>query len=272
MPDFSEKLEKLKDILRNLESALVSYSGGVDSTLLLRLAHEVLGDKVVAVTVSSEIHPPKELVKAEKIAESIGVKHIVLVSDELNNPHFISNTPERCYVCKKNRFLSLVEKARELGLKHVIEGSNVDDLDDYRPGLKAVDELDIRSPLKEVGMTKEEIRTISREMGLITWDAPSSPCLVTRLPYGVEITYDKLSRIHQAEEFLKQYGIRELRVRDHGELARIEVSRVEMQLIIDDNIMQEIVTKFKSLGYRYITLDMMGFRSGSMNEALRGKG
>jgi len=251
---------------------LVAFSGGVDSSFLLRIASDVLGDRVVAVTSHSETLPPTELHEAKKIAESFGVRHIIVETNELCNPEFISNPPDRCYYCKKGIFLELHKLAGQLDLMHVIEGSNYSDLKDYRPGLKAVKELKVRSPLKEARLTKIEIRALSRQMNLLTWDRPASPCLASRIPYGSKITKEKLRRIGLGEQLLRDLGIRTVRVRDHDTVARIEVPKEVIPALLDKMRADRILNYFKSIGYNYIAVDLEGYRSGSMNETLQKDG
>lgn len=252
-------------------SVLVCYSGGVDSTFLLKVAKDVLKDKVLAVTASSEIHLRMELQEAKSYAKIFGVKHIIINTKELDDPDFISNPPERCYFCKKELFSKLSELAKQYGLNYVIDGTNYDDLSDFRPGMKAASEFGVKSPLKDFKFTKEEIRTLSKQMSLPTWDKPSSTCLSTRFPYGTKITREKLLRVERAEEFFTKFGIKNLRVRDHGDIARIEVLKKDIHIFLNENVSKEITHRFKALGYTYITLDLEGYRTGSMNEQLKGK-
>jgi uncharacterized protein len=263
------KLESLKGILSEMGSLLIAYSGGADSTFLLKVASSVLGDRVVAVTASSETYPSRELEEAKENAKMLGVKHIIINTNELDDENFADNPPERCYYCKKELFSKLAELAKQYELNYVADGSNYDDLNDFRPGMRAASQFRVRSPLKEAMLTKEEIRTLSKRMNLPTWDKPSQPCLSTRFPYGAKITREKLSRVERAEEFLAGFGVKQVRVRVHGDIARIEVPRDDMHIFLDEDIFKEIAGKFKALGYTYITMDIEGYRAGSMNEPLK---
>ena len=269
--ELTAKLEKLKNRLAGLESALIAFSGGVDSTLLLKVAADVLGDKLTAVTAHSEVTPPHDYDEANELAESLGVNYIVIKTDELQDDNFVANPPDRCYHCKNMLFARLTDIAREMKIKWILDGSNFDDISDYRPGSKAAAEFGVISPLKEAGLTKDDIRALSKEMKLPTWDKAASPCLASRVPYGDTITPEKLTRIGRSEEYLRSFAIRELRVRDHGDVARIEIPADKMSLMLDRSKREKIIDKLKSFGYKYVALDLQGFRSGSLNEVLQNK-
>ncbi len=266
MIELSGKLECVKNILSEMQSILLAYSGGVDSTFLLKVAKDVLKDKAIAVTATSEIYPLRELEEAKKNTKMLGAKHIIISTNELDDPNFVSNTLERCYYCKKKLFSKLFELAKQYGLNYMIDGSNYDDVSDFRPGMRAASEFDVKSPLKDAKLTKEEVRNLSKKMNLPAWDKPSFPCLATRFPYGSKITREKLLKVDQAEGFLAEFGIRQLRVRDHGDIARIEVLKEEMHIFLNEDISKKIVDRFRALGYTYICLDLFGYKRGSMSE------
>ena len=270
--DLTHKYEQLKDWLRDAGGLVVGFSGGVDSTLVLRAAKEVLGEKALAVTVSSPIHPQFELEEARGLAQLIGAPHRVVELDPLADEKIRHNPEDRCYHCKRAVFAALQEIARQEGLPVVVDGSNVDDEGDYRPGMKALAELGVRSPLREVGLGKEEIRELSREIGLPTWEKPALACLATRIPYGEELTHTRLRRVEAAEDFLRAEGLRQVRVRDHREVARIETTADEFEVLMAEDMRARVVAELQRLGYVYVTLDLGGYRTGSMNVGLKEDG
>lgn len=266
----NKKLEDLKDILVTMKSVLVAYSGGVDSTFLLKVAKDVLGEtNVLAVTEMSPVYPSEETEQAKVIAQELGVRHQCIDTQELSNPEFVKNPKERCYWCKKELFVDLLKIAGENALYYVLDGTNFDDIGDWRPGMRAAQELGIRSPLKEAQLTKDEIRHFSKELGLPTWDKSSFACLASRFPYGTKITKENLSKIDSAERFLRSFGITQLRVRHHNNIARIEVLEKDLRRLLDTQVRRQILTHFKELGYTYVTIDLEGYRTGSMNETLQ---
>ncbi|WXJ96314.1 Pyridinium-3,5-bisthiocarboxylic acid mononucleotide synthase [Neomoorella carbonis] len=261
------KLELLQKNLTDMEAILVAYSGGVDSSLLLKVA-SMTPAKVLAVTAASPTYPQVEIEAATRLAQELGVQYLVINTDEMENPAFTANPPERCYHCKKELFAKLQELAREYGLKVIVDGANADDSGDFRPGSRAAREFGVRSPLQEAGLTKEEIRQLARHLNLPNWDKPSMACLSSRIPYGQAITPEKLEQVAAAEAFLRQLGLREIRVRHHGAIARLEVNPSAFALLIDAKVREKLVNRFHELGFTYITLDLEGFRSGSMNAVL----
>jgi len=261
------KFQKLKDILTELGSAVVAFSGGVDSTFLLQVARDVLGtERVIALTATSPTYPSHEFNESVKLAKELGVQQIVVDSNELEIPGFADNPPQRCYHCKKELFAICLNKARELGYAEVLDGSNLDDLDDYRPGRQAAAELKVRSPLLEAGLTKEDIRALSRRSGLPTAEKQAFACLASRFPYGTRITAERLEQINRCETFMRENDFHTFRVRYHGETARIEVALDELSRIIDDKVRLQLLAEFKAAGFTYVALDLQGYRTGSMNE------
>jgi len=266
--EIESKLKNLKQHLKQLPRVAVAFSGGVDSTFLLKIAHDVLGNDVIAVTARSTTYPEREFREAAKFVREMGISHQVVSFNELDIPGFADNSPERCYFCKREFLAKVVAAAQEHNIRHVVEGSNVDDLGDYRPGMQAVRELGVASPLQEAGLGKEEIRILSKEVNLPTWNKPAFACLASRFPYGQRITREKLQVVDQAEQFLMDLGLRQVRVRHHGEIARIEVSPEERSFFFDTDLMNKIYEKFKQLGFMYTALDLKGYRTGSMNETV----
>jgi len=266
--NIDKKLENLKEILLNMESVLIAYSGGVDSTLLLKVSKDTLGDKVLAVTANSLTYPSWEIEAAREMAQRLGARHMVIETQELANPEFVNNLPDRCYYCKRELFSKLALIAKEFDLNYVLDGSNYDDLNDFRPGMQAAREFKVRSPLKEAAFTKEDIRQLSKELGLPTWDKPSFACLASRFPYGTAITKENLIRIGEAERFLRSSGMRQVRVRHYNHIARIEATQEQISKLLSKELRGKIVNKFKDLGYTYVTVDLEGYRTGSMNEVL----
>jgi len=265
-PLVETKVQHLQQILKDLRSCAIAYSGGVDSTFLSKVAYDVLGKSAVAITAVSLTYPRRELEDAKRFAQSIGIPHLIILSEELDIDRFSDNPPDRCYYCKKELFRKIQQVAQEHHLSVAIDGSNADDLGDYRPGERALQELHIRSPLKEAGLTKQEIRALSKSMKLESYDKPSFACLASRFPYGVRITKERLRQVEAAEEVLFSLGIKQCRVRYHDHIARIEVGGDELPLILANT--SKIIKQFKTLGFTYITLDLEGYRTGSLNEVL----
>jgi uncharacterized protein len=266
--DVEEKLSKLKAIVSELESVVVAFSGGVDSTLVTKVCYDVLRDNSMAVTARSETYPDFEFKEAQKLAKEIGIKHLVIDTSELAIEGFANNPPERCYFCKTELFGKLKDIAKEQGFLNVADGANLDDTQEFRPGLQASRELNVRSPLKEAGMTKKDIREVSKMLNLPNWNKPAYACLSSRFPYGQSITEEKLSMVSEAEKYLRGLGLVQFRVRHHETIARIEVLPDDINILTNSPAREELTAKFKEIGFTYVTLDLAGYRSGSMNEVL----
>lgn len=268
-PALASKIVALKSFLASLGPSAVAFSGGVDSSLLLCLAREWLEDDVVAVTARSGVMPRRDLEEAARLAARLSVHHWILDSGEMSLEDFVKNDPDRCYICKRTRYSAILDGLERRGIRHLLDGSNVDDGDDYRPGSRAIRELGIRTPFLEAGWSKEDIRLVARHLGLDCWDRPASACLASRIPYGIPITFEKLAQVEKAEELLAALPITgQVRVRHHGELARIEVDESSLAIMVDESIRKRMVEGLGELGFTYITLDLRGYRMGSLNLAV----
>jgi uncharacterized protein len=263
-----QKWDRLKKLLQEMRYAVIAYSGGVDSSLLLKAASDTMGPHLIAVTAVSETYPPGELEAAKAFARSLGVTHRILHTSELESEEFIVNSPERCYFCKKELFGALKKIADIEGIPFILDGSNTDDLKDHRPGAKAAAQFSVRSPLREAGFTKSDVRSCARMLNLPVWDKPSLACLSSRIPYGTRITSGILRTIQSAEDHLHALGFRQTRVRHYGDIARIEVDRSDFERLLAEDVADTITAAFKELGYTYVCLDLEGYRTGSMNEGL----
>ncbi len=267
--ELEKKAQNLKEIFQSMKRVVVAFSGGVDSTLLLKMAYDSLGgENVIAVTALSPLYPERELNEVKKLIRTLGARHRLIQSNELEIPGFSKNPPNRCYFCKKKLFSELLDLAKEESIFFVVEGSTLDDDKDHRPGKIAVQELGIRSPLKEAGFTKAEIRELSKALELPTWDKPSFACLASRFPYGEEISGEGLKKVDAAEDYLFGLGFKQVRVRHYENLARIEILKEEIPRLMNGFLRDQVVSHLKEIGYQYVTLDLQGFRSGSMNEVL----
>jgi uncharacterized protein len=263
-----QKLEQLKSLFAEMEQALIAYSGGVDSTLVAKIAYDVLGDRAIAVTAVSPSVLPEELEDAQIQASEIGIIHKIVQTHEMDNPNYTANPVNRCYFCKSELHDTLKPLATQFGYPYVVDGVNADDLRDYRPGIQAAKERGVRSPLAEVGVTKAEVRQLSQQLGLSWWDKPAQPCLSSRFPYGEEITVAKLQRVGRAEIYLRRLGWQNLRVRSEGDTARIELPPEKIKEFVLKTDLQAIVSAFQGYGFLYVTLDLEGYRSGKLNQVL----
>ena len=261
------KKEKLISNLKKFSNLIVAFSGGVDSTFLLQTTNKVIQGNVIAATAQSPIHPERETEFTKKFTKSLGIKHIIMKSREMSRPDFTANTKERCYICKKMFAQDLLKLASEMGVSNIAHGANMDDLDDYRPGFKAAEEMGIIAPMVDAGMTKKDIRMLSNKIGLDTWNKPSMACLASRIPYGTPITDEALKKIDRAEQFVLSLGFLSCRVRYHNEIARIEVSLGDFKRLLDDKTRKAIISKFKEIGFLYISMDLEGYIQGSMNRS-----
>ncbi len=264
----AQKLDQLKALFADMDRALIAYSGGIDSTLVAKVAHDVLGDRALAVTANSPSLMPEDLEDARIQAATIGIAHEVVQTHELDNPNYASNPVNRCYFCKSELHDTLRPLALDRGYPYVVDGVNADDLGDYRPGIQAAKDRGARSPLAEIGITKLEVRQMSQFLGLPWWDKPAQPCLSSRFPYGEEITLEKLHRVGRAERYLRDLSLKNLRVRSAGDTARIEIPAEAIKNFVADNDLGALVSAFQGYGFTYVTLDLEGFRSGKLNQDL----
>jgi len=267
--NLNTKEERLREIFRELDSVIVAYSGGVDSSYVAYVANAELGPRAVCITGQSASLPEYQRAEIDSIVQKFGFQHEVIQTEELENPGYSANNPDRCFFCKDELYTKLESVARTRGVKCIVDGSTVDDLGDYRPGRRAASQHAVRSPLIEAGLTKSEVRELSRRATLPTWDKPASPCLSSRIAYGTTVTIERLNKVDRGEEILREFGFREFRVRHHDQLVRIEIAPAEMDRVLRKDLIDELARRFRQLGFKYVTLDLEGFRSGSMNEVIK---
>jgi len=262
------KEERLRELFRTLESVIVAYSGGVDSSYVAYVANAELGERAVCITGQSASLPSYQNEEIDRVVKSFGFNHEIINTDELSLPGYRANNGDRCFFCKDELYTKLETVARSRGIEYIVDGSTLDDLDDYRPGRQAAKQHAVRSPLIEVGLNKDEVRELSRRATLPTWDKPASPCLSSRIAYGTTVTIERLQKVDRGEEILREFGFREFRVRHHDTLVRLEISPAEMDRALNKEVIDQLAARFRELGFKYVTLDLHGFRSGSMNEVL----
>jgi len=262
------KEERLRELFRTLRSVIVAYSGGVDSSYVAYVANAELGARAVCITGQSASLPSYQNDEIDRVVKNFGFNHEIISTDELDHPEYRANNGNRCYFCKDELYGKLESVARSRGIEHIVDGSTIDDLDDYRPGRQAAKQHAVRSPLIEVGLNKNEVRELSRRATLPTWDKPASPCLSSRIAYGTTVTIERLQKVDRGEEILREFGFREFRVRHHDTLVRLEISTAEMDRVLQKDVVDQLAARFRELGFKYVTLDLHGFRSGSMNEVL----
>jgi pyridinium-3,5-biscarboxylic acid mononucleotide sulfurtransferase len=266
--NLATKEERLREIFRELDSVIVAYSGGVDSSYVAYVANAELGPRAVCITGQSASLPEYQRAEIDEVVKKFGFQHEIIQTEELENPGYRANNPDRCFFCKDELYTKLESVAHARGIKSIVDGSTVDDLGDYRPGRRAASQHAVRSPLIEAGLSKSEVRELSRRVELPTWDKPASPCLSSRIAYGTTVTIERLSKVDRGEEILREFGFREFRVRHHDQLVRIEIAPAEMDRVLRKDLIAELARRFRELGFKYVTLDLEGFRSGSMNEVL----